>query len=204
MPTCRRMVPPASIARTSCSVITQSNRVSSNQSLCCRETEFCRQRQWRRNGSGRPRRPLQRRDPRQQSRQFGVTCPGTRLGTQFYRTGLCHCPNVASAGASPVAKVGPYAANPNQHRCRCTVRLDPAIKRRRTAQRHCREMTGNPLRLERYCRQFPGAKGAPRSCPAGSIAVAGLRWCGAAANRTEDLNVQICQEANEQEGPEAA
>jgi hypothetical protein len=75
---------------------------------------------------------------------------------------------------------------------------------RRTAQRHCREMTGNPLRLERYCRQFPGAKGAPRSCPAGSIAVAGLRWCGAAANRTEDLNVQICQEANEQEGPEAA
>jgi hypothetical protein len=50
-------------------------------------------------------------------------------------------------------------------------------------------MTGNPLRLERYCRQFPGAKGAPRSCPAGSIAVAGLRWCGGAANRTEDLNV---------------
>ena len=71
------------------------------------------------------------------------------------------------------AKVAPYAANPNQHRCRCTVRLDPAIKRRRTAQRYCREMTGNPLRLERYCRQFPGAKGAPRSCPAGSIAVGG-------------------------------
>src|SRR5260370_40366749 len=103
-----------------------------------------------------------------------------------------------------VAKVTPYAANPNQHRCRCTVRLDPAIKRRRTAQRHCREMTGNPLRLERYCRQFPGAKGAPRSCPAGSIAVAGLRWCGAAANPTGDLNVQIFKEANEQEGPEAA
>jgi hypothetical protein len=58
-----------------CSIITQSNRVSSNQSLCCRETEFCRQRQRRRNGSGKPRRPLQRRDPRQQSRQFGVTCP---------------------------------------------------------------------------------------------------------------------------------
>ncbi len=76
------------------------------------------------------------------------------------------------------AKVAPYAANPNQYRCRCTVRLDPAIKRRRTAQRHCRERTGNPLRLERYCRQFPGAKGAPRSCHAGSIAVAGLRWCG--------------------------
>src|ERR1700730_8594489 len=101
-------------------------------------------------------------------------------------------------------KSSPYAANPNQHRCRCIVGLDPAIKRRRTAQRHCREMTGNPLRLERYCRQFPGAKGASRSCPAGSIAVAGLRWCGAAANRTEDLNVQICKEANEQEGPEAA
>src|ERR1700737_5630745 len=78
LPTCRlagRMVPPTSIARTCCSVITQANRVSSNQSLCCRETEFCRQRQRRRNGSGKPRRPLQRRDPRQQSRQFGVTCP---------------------------------------------------------------------------------------------------------------------------------
>jgi hypothetical protein len=35
-----RMVPPASIARTSCSINTQSNRVSSNQSLCCRETNF--------------------------------------------------------------------------------------------------------------------------------------------------------------------
>jgi hypothetical protein len=81
-------------------------------------------------------------------------------------------PNIASAGA----KVAPYAANPNQHRCRC--RCTAAIKRRRTAQRHCREMTGSPLRLERYCPQFPGAKGAPRSCPAGSIAVAGLRWCG--------------------------
>jgi hypothetical protein len=30
-----RMVPPASIARTSCSIITRSKRVSSNQSLCC-------------------------------------------------------------------------------------------------------------------------------------------------------------------------
>src|ERR1700738_2690911 len=56
------MAPPTSIARTCCSVITQSNRVSSNQSLCCRETEFCRQRQRRRNGSGGPRRPLQRHD----------------------------------------------------------------------------------------------------------------------------------------------
>jgi hypothetical protein len=45
-------------------------------------------------------------------------------------------------------------------------------------QRHCREKAGNPRRLERYRRQFPGAKGAPRSCPAGSIAVAGLRRCG--------------------------
>ena len=33
-------------------------------------------------------------------------------------------------------------------------------------------------------RQFPGAKGAPSSCPAGSIAVAGLRWCRGPANRT--------------------
>src|SRR5260370_40870868 len=93
-----------------------------------------------------------------------------------------------------VAKVTPYAANPNQHRCRCTVRLDPAIKRRRTAQRHCREMTGNPLRLERYCRQFPGAKGASRSCPAGSIAVAGLRWCGGRREPNGGSHVQICQE----------
>ena len=98
-------------------------------------------------------------------------------GTQFYRTSLCHCPNVAS-GASRRRKSSLRRCEPNQHRWRCTVRLDPAIKHRRTAQRHCREKGGNPLRLERYCRQFPGAKGVPRSCPAGSIAVAGLRWCG--------------------------
>jgi hypothetical protein len=52
--------------------------------------------------------------------------------------------------------------------------------------------------LERYCRQFPGAKGAPRSCPAGSIAEVGLRWCGATPrNRTEDLNVKVCKEATD-------
>jgi hypothetical protein len=46
-----------------------------NQSLCCRETEFCPQRQRRRNGSGRPRRPLQRQDARKQPRQFGASRP---------------------------------------------------------------------------------------------------------------------------------
>jgi hypothetical protein len=38
-------------------------------------------------------------------------------GWQFYRTSLCQCLNVASAGA----KVAPNAANPIQHRCRCIV-----------------------------------------------------------------------------------
>jgi len=35
------------------------------------------------------------------------------------------------------------------------------------------------------------------SCPAGSIAEVGLRWCGrdAASNRTEDLNVKAHEEA---------
>ena len=44
-----------------------------------------------------------------------------------------------------------------------------------------------------------GAMGAPRSCPAGVIADAGLRWCGADAviNRMEDLNVKVCQEARQ-------
>jgi hypothetical protein len=70
-------------------------------------------------------------------------------GTQFYRTSLCHCPNVASAGASRRRKSSLRRCEPNQHRWRCTVRLDPAIKHRRTAQRHCREKAGNPLRLER-------------------------------------------------------
>jgi hypothetical protein len=42
-----------------------------------------------------------------------------------------------------------------------------------------------------------GAKGAPRSCPAGPIAEVGLRWCGAnaAIDPTEDLDVKICEEA---------
>ena len=43
-----------------------------------------------------------------------------------------------------------------------------------------------------------GAKGAPRSCPAGSIAEVGLRWCGGTPrNRTEDLNVKVCKEATD-------
>ena len=42
-----------------------------------------------------------------------------------------------------------------------------------------------------------GADGAPRSCPAGLIADAGLRWCDgdAVTNRMEDLNVKVGQEA---------
>jgi hypothetical protein len=42
-----------------------------------------------------------------------------------------------------------------------------------------------------------GAKSAPRSCPAGLIADAGLRWCDgdAVMSRMEDLDVKVCQEA---------
>jgi hypothetical protein len=42
-----------------------------------------------------------------------------------------------------------------------------------------------------------GVKGAPRFCPAGRIADAGLRWCDgdAVTNRMEDLNVKVYQEA---------
>jgi hypothetical protein len=45
---------------------------------------------------------------------------------------------------------------------------------------------------------FPGAECAQRSRPAGSIATVGLRWWrrDAAMNRTEDLIVKICEEAN--------
>jgi Aldehyde oxidase and xanthine dehydrogenase, a/b hammerhead domain len=45
---------------------------------------------------------------------------------------------------------------------------------------------------------IPGAKGAPRSCPAGLVAEVGLRWWrrDAALNRTEDLDVKICKEAS--------
>jgi len=168
-----------------------------NRSLRFRETEFCEQRQRRQNSASFPKRILQRPNaaclsPRirgffARRREISVSAR-VRGGAERTRT-PCQAgssiepvsvtaPMLQARAHRAVAKVGPYAANPNQHRCRCTVRLDPAIKRRRTAQRHCREMTGNPLRLERYCRQFPGAKGAPRSCPAGPIAVAGLRWCG--------------------------
>ena len=52
--------------------------------------------------------------------------------------------------------------------------------------------------LERYCPLISDAKGAPRSCPAGSIAEVGLRWCGATPrSRTEDLNVKVCKEATD-------
>jgi hypothetical protein len=52
--------------------------------------------------------------------------------------------------------------------------------------------------VERYCPLISGAKGAPRSCPAGCIAEVGLRWCGATPrNRPEDLNVKVCKEATD-------
>jgi hypothetical protein len=47
------------------------------------------------------------------------------------------------------------------------------------------EKTGIRPRLERYCPSDLGAKGALRSCPAGFIADAGLRWCGATPSSTE-------------------
>ena len=64
--------------------------------------------------------------------------------------------------------------------------------------KHCPERTGMRAPLERYCPLILGAKGAARSCPAGSIAEVGLRWCGATPrNRTGDLNVQVCKEATD-------
>jgi len=52
--------------------------------------------------------------------------------------------------------------------------------------------------LERYCPLISGAKGAPRSCPAGCIAEVGLWWCGATPrNRTEDLDVKAYKEATD-------
>ena len=33
-------------------------------------------------------------------------------GTQFYRTSLCHCPNVASSGASRLRKSSPLSGEP--------------------------------------------------------------------------------------------
>jgi hypothetical protein len=52
-----RTVPAAPDARASCSIAAHSNRVSSNQSLCFRETEFREQRQSLRNVPGSPKRP---------------------------------------------------------------------------------------------------------------------------------------------------
>ena len=51
-----------------------------------------------------------------------------------------------------------------------------AILRSNVAERqHYPERTGIRAPLERYCPLISGAKGAPRSCPAGSIAEVGLR-----------------------------
>ena len=52
--------------------ISHSNRVSSNQSLRCRETEFSGQRQRGRNGFEGSRTPLQRQNLAKQPRQFGA------------------------------------------------------------------------------------------------------------------------------------
>jgi hypothetical protein len=42
---------------------------------------------------------------------------------------------------------------------------------------------------ERYCPLISGAKGAPRSCPAGSIAEVGFRWCGATPRNRMERNL---------------
>ena len=63
--------------------------------------------------------------------------------------------------------------------------------------KHYPERTGIRAPLERYCALISGARGAPRSCPAGSIAEVGLRWCGATPrNRTEDLKCQSLQRSD--------
>ena len=72
------------------------------------------------------------------------------------------------------------------------------ILRSNVAERqHYPERTGIRAPLERYCALISGARGAPRSCPAGSIAEVGLRWCGATPrNRTEDLKCQSLQRSD--------
>ena len=72
------------------------------------------------------------------------------------------------------------------------------ILRSNVAERqHYPERTGIRAPLERYCALISGAKGAPRSCPAGSIAEVGLRECGATPrNRTEDLKCQSLQRSD--------
>ena len=64
-------------------------------------------------------------------------------------------------------------------------------------RQHYLERTGIRAPLERYCALISGARGAPRSCPAGSIAEVGLRWRGATPrNRTEDLKCQSLQRSD--------
>jgi hypothetical protein len=59
-----------------------------------------------------------------------------------------------------------------------------AILRSNVAERqHYPESTGMRAPLERYCPLISGAEGAPRSCPAGSIAEVGF---GSAARRRAD------------------
>ena len=89
------------------------------------------------------------------------------------RTGLCYCPNIAGAGVtrrkslrgeSEPAPLPLYGQSDQ-------VSLNAAGNR---PERTCVRPP-----LERYCWSISGAEGAPRSCPAGSIAEVGLRWCGA-------------------------
>jgi hypothetical protein len=68
------MVAPIPHARPSRAIGAQSNRVSSNQGLCFRETEFYRQRRKAQNSAERPRTPSQRTYPRELSGQIGANC----------------------------------------------------------------------------------------------------------------------------------
>jgi hypothetical protein len=109
-------------------------------------------------------------------------------------------PQLLQAGISPGREGSPLAANPNLRSAavvRRAVRLcHCAVKCRSIGPANHPVGTGVWPPLERYCWSISGAKGAPRSCPAGSIAEVGLRWCGATPrNRTEDLDVKVFEEA---------
>ena len=61
------------------------------------------------------------------------------------------------------------------NRCRASESAAAILRSNVAERQHYPERTGIRAPLERYCPLISGAKGAPRSCPAGSIAEVGLR-----------------------------
>ena len=121
--------------------------------------------------------------------------------TQFYRTGLRHCPNIGGADVSG-GREGSYAVNPNLYRCRCTAGCPPinsVIK-----CRCVRQIVQKGLAFGRHWSGTVGQFRAPRA-PRDPVPPApSPRWGFGGAARRRGTERGISMSKSSKKGPRAS